>query len=445
MTSPSRNRWSGKLTTHGDGQNILRFDGAIWKNLMEFSMDRRWNYLMPIVLCFPYYLLLHAALDPVEAFLYMTLCMIALTSFSLIQYLVDKFEVTEWQQRPFWKSSISNRGDRLILRIVICTSLLPWIIFPSNWVCYTLFVAYVFLLILRGQINSRSIAFPVFEIGQYLIQIFLMANAFYLTDTMATTVFFPFCLLFSVWLVMLIIRSWSAGKTINNKSSDDESNDQQLTFPTTQKETRLPLFLEILVFLLLLFVYLDEMPVLFSVFAFLTIWTLWNEYNIPTRARVSDYFLAMEEFLMEFTSRWMPMLILFTVVSKKVFYLPIIVMHFILFPNFLKTWVMGFLKRILKMLPHKVRLVFLGYPWRKSLALHSLIVVVYTGLFLMLTRRFMSSVETGHMVSMFEKLFKMLYFSFITTHAGLFITMTRATISEGTNLGVQRDKETDVY
>jgi hypothetical protein len=259
-----------------------------------------------------------------------------------------------------------------------------------------------------------------------LLPLLLLTYTFATLAEVTPSIFPGFLVLFGLWLTIRVGR-----KLIISREYELEPGIQSRlprssfywVFTKSDLLRKVIIGPEVLAYLGFLWFCIDLTPFLFWLFFFLGSWYWWNAMTLADEVGPETGNFSITMFLDGFYQVWMPLLILIAVVQNRVFFLPILVLHILVFPNFLRNAATSLCRKVIKLLPHRLQLLVCGQPLLPSLAVHIGLALGYSLLFYGMVDQFLSTVSTEHMIRMYQRFFTMIGFLILATHTSIYFTL----------------------
>ena len=310
-----------------------------------------WNYKIPPLLGVAYYALASAPAQPAFAdvawlLLAWLAAVIGIAGFGHV--LLDAFDVEE--DRLLGKSNLwaplSNAGRVALLVLLLAASWLPWLVLPAGTIVLALvaleFVMFFLYAVPPVRLKERGLP-GILADAMYAHALPALWTWIPLSIIAGNRTFGPFPVVLGIWSFSVGVRHLMQHQAIQ-LDSDRVANartyavrrGRRATLATVMKRV-MPL--EAVAFVLLLAVVSSSVPLLAAGFAVYATWQVFKfrflwiarpslARNTPQWDRVT---IAGTLLLTRFYERWLPLLLLLTLVSRSPSYLPLLFIHLIVF------------------------------------------------------------------------------------------------------------------
>ena len=342
---------------------MIRFFHLFWTKL---RLSKPWKYKAPLLMAVPYFVYTLSMEYNRDALSYVFLSITTIVGIAGFGYLTNDLGDLEKDKLSGKENALINLSSISIVSlfaIFLIMALGPWLIFPTTWISFFLLAAELLLFTVYAfppfRLKEKGIV-GVFTDALYahVLPAILAAYTFGLITNVQDKIILKFLIFYCLWQGFLGLRN-----IIMHQEKDLETDlisgtktfVGKLDAQRTTKIIHTLVALEVTFFILFGVQYLNEALIILIGFLFFVGWRWWNIYNrITKQVGTTDYFY-INYYLDEYYIQWMPVLLLVALSTNGMTYFKILLLHLVIFPNFLKTGFLDILLRLFDRLPMKLQ------------------------------------------------------------------------------------------
>ena len=327
-----------------------RMDQFLFFFVKRLRLSSPWKFKVPILISVPYYVFLLSNYNGYSSFAFVLASLVIIIGVAAIGYLTndlgdrEKDKLINKDNSTTYLSSIS-----VVLLIIFFLGLviMPWYFLKFNRVSIVLLVFQLFLF--------YAYAFKPFRLKEkgffgiitdsfyaHVLPAILASYTFCLVVIFDLKKYIPFIVLLGTWQLMLGVRNILFHQL---KDFDNDINSKTYTFVTQYGFYRTETFIKKIilpleiVFFIIFVVYVSFYYPLF--FLFLFMYWVYKLYSEKHNLKNFNYRDFSYKFLDDLYIQWVPLCVLILLCINSAMYIPILVLHVLLFRSEAKTFLIN--------------------------------------------------------------------------------------------------------
>lgn len=315
-----------------------------------------WKYKAPLLICWPYIMILLTGIKPLEAVYFILLAYSTLFGIASLGYFINDWSDINSDKKASKSNKMGelNLGFKiLILLILLSFSFVPWIWLPKNQYTYILLGAEILLFLLYSlppfRLKEKGVLGILTDsLYAYIVPSMLAGLTFYLVGRGNYIDFEFFVLAISTWLLVVGIRGILLHQLLDYKNDLNAGVKTFVTIKGTSMAERIITALLPVELILLtgFFVFvMNEFWLLFPGYLFYCLFQLLMARKNKEIVNFKEYQKFSYRFLDDFYLDFLPVLILAQLCIANYYYAPLLFLHIIFFRSFIKNILSKFIPR----------------------------------------------------------------------------------------------------
>lgn len=322
--------------------------------IKKLRLSNPWNYKVPFLIAIPYLILLSSNFNTLHSLLLIILSLTIIFGVAGLGYLTNDLgdrEKDKLINKENATSSITNQSIIVLFLFFISLTLLPWFYLPFN--------KYSFMFLSIQLFLFYAYAFPPFRLKEkgflgiltdalyaHVMPAILASYTFYLVVSKTYFNYINFIIILCLWQFLLGIRNilFHQLKDYNNDISSNTNT--FVTYYGNEKSEillkRILLPLEFILFLL----FCIYISIQFNLFICLVIaYWLYKAIKERKQIRIFNYRDLAYKFFDDLYLQWLPLVVIILLCIKSYVFIPIAILHFVLFRSEAKTFIINYIKK----------------------------------------------------------------------------------------------------
>lgn len=315
-----------------------------------------WKYKAPLLICWPYIMILLTGIKPIEAIYFILMAYSTLFGIASLGYFINDWSDIKSDKKAGKANKMGelNLGFKILILIILLSfSFVPWIWFAKNQYTYILLGSEILLFLLYSlppfRLKERgTLGILTDSLYAYVVPSMLAGLTFYLIGRGNYVDFEFFMFAVSVWLLVLGIR----GILLHQLLDYDNDLDAGVKTFTTKKGTSMAeriiaavLPIELILLTGFFVFVMNEFWLLFPGYLVYCLFQWMIARKNKEKPSMKDYRKFSYMFLDDFYLDVLPILILTQICISNYYYVPLLVLHVIFFRNFIKNILRKFIPR----------------------------------------------------------------------------------------------------
>lgn len=318
--------------------------------ISKLRLSSPWKFKAPILISSPYFIFLLSNYIDLNAFLYVVVSLVIIIGVAGIGYLSNDLGDRE-KDKLINKSNstvhLSNSNIVMLMLLFFCLVLLPWYYLEFDICSILLFILQLLLFYAYAfrpfRLKERGF-FGVITDALYahVLPAILASYTFCLTTKFEVDKYIPFVVLLSMWQLFLGMRNIIFHQLMDY-DNDLASNTHTFVTKFGRNKTEVlvtSIFLPFeIVFFLIFVIYISCFYKLFLIL--ISLYWLYKVYQEKQNLKDFKYRDFAYKFLDDLYIQWIPLSLLIILSINSINYIPILVLHFILFRSEFKTFLLN--------------------------------------------------------------------------------------------------------
>lgn len=319
----------------------------------KLRLSNPWNFKVPLLISIPYFIFLLSHKTQV-VFIPILASVFIIIGVAGIGYLTNdlgdrhKDSLIKKQNAT---AQLGFFGIAFLILLFLFLAVAPWFYLPMTRLSVCLLVLQFLLFYLYAfppfRLKERGFLGVLTDAGYaHVNPALLAAYTFYLYAGESATQFFTFLLLLTAWQFLLGIRNILFHQ-VNDHDKDLESGTQ--TFVTKKGILKVEALLKKIILPLEVFLFLVFSVFISGYFIFfpviLLIYWLFLSLNLRKELREKNYRSFAYLYLDDLYVQWLPLIVLTGLVINSINFLPVLILHFVIFRSGIKTFVLSSVRR----------------------------------------------------------------------------------------------------
>jgi 4-hydroxybenzoate polyprenyltransferase len=327
----------------------MKNTGNMSANLInQLRLSNPWKYKAPLLICWPYLLIMFTRTYPMLALENMLLAYSTLFGIAGLGYFINDWADIRSDKAAGKKNKVGElkTGSRLLILVaLLCFAFLPWIKLPVNIYSWILIGTEIFLFLIYSlppfRLKEKGfLGILTDALYAYLVPSLLASLTFFLIMDGGYPGFEKFLVVLSAWLLIVGVRGILLHQMLDYQN---DMNSNITTFITRHGTRSGEKILNILIpveglLMLLFFVFIvEDFYLIIPGYFVFCLYALYQGKKDQQPVRIKDHRKFSNRLFDDFLLDVFPVLILIQLCISNYFYAPLLVLHLVFFRNVVKN------------------------------------------------------------------------------------------------------------